>query len=125
MFRALLTALLLAAPAAAALAGGPPDALKGPPPRVMTLTVERDGKSFIQQTVMEYVTVQQEVAVLVNGRNEKRTQTVAVPVTRSRRTALDDKGVEVFTAAGKRLAAKDLPKFLKSVPVLVSADGKP
>src|SRR6516165_4623478 len=125
MIRALLAAALLTAPAVAALAGGPPDRPKGPPPRVMTLQVEREGKSYIQQILTEYIPQQREVQVVVNGRIEKRVETVMVPVVRQQRTALDDKDVQVFNGAGKRLAGADLPKFLKSVPVLVSSDGKP
>jgi hypothetical protein len=33
--------------------------------------------------------------------------------------------VQVFDHNGKRLAPNDIPRFLKSMPVLVSSDGKP
>ncbi len=123
MLRAFLAALLIA-PATTAI-GGPPNQPSGPPPKVMILTVERDGTQYITHTVAVERQAPRVEAVKVGDKVVQRVVMVKVPVVEQQRVALDGKGVEVFDHAGKRIAPKDVPRFLKSMPVLVSADGKP
>jgi hypothetical protein len=125
MSRTLLTAAFLAVPVGAAAGGERGAAPKGPPPQVMILHVERDGTQYIQQMMMAAEPRQEAYKVKVGNREEVRTRTVYVQIPKWIRVGLTDKQVEVFDATGKRLVGADIPKFLKPVPVLVSADGKP
>jgi len=123
MFRATLTAALLTAPATAL--GGPPGLPSGPPPQVMILNVERDGTAYLTRTVTRFKEVTEVFKVRVGDKEETRQRKVVVPYTEMDKAVLSDKGVQVFNSDGKRLVGVNLPKFVKSVPVLVSADGKP
>jgi len=124
MFRAFLMSALLTVPAASAL-GGDPNQPKGPPPRVMVLDVEREGTSYIRETRIEYVTQQRMQAVKMGNQVVQRAYFVQIPVMTERRVALDGKDTQVFGSDGKRIPPQDVPRYLKAVPVLVSADGKP
>ena len=115
-----LLSLVLAAPAPTEK---PPEEPKGPPPQILVLHVEKDGRPYLLEQVTRYVPEKRTVEVNVNGMTEKREQTVVVPVTETRRVFLDDKDVQVYGADGKKIDARDLPKQTQSVPVLVSADG--
>jgi hypothetical protein len=125
MIRVPLAAALLAAAPVLALGGGPDGRPGGPPPRVMVLNVERDGTPYIVQTVTEFVPEQRTQEVKVGKEIQKRVVTVYVPVRKQVRVGLDGKDVQIFDSNGKRLALQDVPRMLKAVPVLVSADGKP
>jgi hypothetical protein len=125
MFRTLLAAAFLAIPAVAVAGGEGKTAPKGPPPQVMILQVERDGTQYIVHTTTEMVPEQRAEKVKVGDKEVTRVRTVYVQVSRPVAVRLDGKDVQVFDATGKRLTGVDIPKFLKPVPVLVSADGKP
>jgi hypothetical protein len=55
-----------------------------------------------------------------------KTVTVSIPMQQIIRVSLDDKGVQVYGADGKKIDPKDVGKRIaKPVPALLSADGKP
>jgi hypothetical protein len=123
MWRAFLTAALLALPAAALTAQDGP--AKGPPPTILVAQVDESGRPFLVHVILETVPVQKKVQVLVNNRVEERTVTVHVAESRTVRFDLDGDKARVFDAAGKRIAPKELRNRLKGpTAVLVSTDGK-
>ncbi|HVS38211.1 MAG TPA: hypothetical protein VMS17_21810 [Gemmataceae bacterium] len=111
--------------ALAAPAPEPPDAPKGPAPKVMVLNVDKDGRPYLDGVVTMYKMVTETYTVLLaTGKAEARTRQVNVPVTEQRRITLDADGVTVYGADGKKIDAKNLPKIAGPVPILVSTDGK-
>lgn len=100
------------------------DLPKGPPPRVMTAQVDKEGKPFLTGYVAETREEKVTYKGVVNGRPENLVKTVTVSVMVPRVVYLADAGVEVFGTDGKRVDAKNL-KFRGPVGVFVSADGRP
>jgi hypothetical protein len=118
----ILTSGALAAPVPEQPEAGP----KGPPPVVMTVKVGPDGLPFIERMVTEYVPEERVEKVQVGNDTVERKVTVRVPVLRQFRLALDSREVQVFTPDGKRVDPRDVRSLVKkTMPVLVSTDGKP
>jgi hypothetical protein len=91
----------------------------------MVVTVGKDGRAFVERKVIRHVPTTRIVEVKSGDKVEKRQETVFVPVQEVTPVFLDDKGVTVYDSKGKRIDAKDLPKVVtRTMPVLVSADGK-
>ncbi|HEY7155166.1 MAG TPA: hypothetical protein VH575_14485 [Gemmataceae bacterium] len=130
MTSTLLTLAILfpAAPAPAPKDTGP----KGLPPRVVTVSAVSDNSlQFLQVT---HVLTSQKVQVPEQVQTEQgvvqvtkaKTIEVPVPVQRITRVSLDDKGVQVYGADGKKIDPKEVRKRVaKPVAALLSADGKP
>lgn len=116
-----LALLLPAAPVPA------PKALpKGPPPRIVSVSIDSEGSFQLLEWTTEYVQQQRERAVVVGGQVQKVTETVRVPVTRMVQRKVDSDSVEVYGVDGKKIDADELRKLAgKTLPVLVSADGRP
>jgi hypothetical protein len=120
MFLPLLSALAISVPAPKEIKPS-----KSPPPMVMVVTVGKDGRAFVERTVIRYVPQTRTIEVKTGDKIEKREDMVQVPVQEVIRAFLDDKEVTVYDHKGQRIEAKDLPKRVtKTMPVLVSADGK-
>lgn len=106
----------------------PADSPKGPPPRVVVLNADKDGRPYLEAPVRvtRYVTETRQFVAVVNGQQQVQTQQVQVPVMtmEQKRLYLDDEGVTVYDPDGKKVEAKNLPKQSGPAPALVTSDGK-
>jgi hypothetical protein len=122
-----LAILLPAAPAPAPKDTKP----KGPPPQVVMISGGSGMLEILQtQTVQKSVPQQRTRQVQVGQQTRTVTETVMVsvsfPVQQVIRVSLDDNGVQVYGADGKKIDPKDVGKRVaKPVAALLSADGKP
>jgi hypothetical protein len=117
---ALVMASAVAAPAPSEEAIKPP---QGQPPAQVIAIVTKEGDFEITQTVMVPETRNEVRTVNVNG--TPVTQTVQVVVSKTVQVQVRIKGAKVYTAAGKEVAAKEVPdKLKKPTIVLYAADGK-
>jgi hypothetical protein len=74
----------------------------------------------------EYVPEQRQRTVQVGGQVQTVTETVVVPVQRTFERKLSGEGVEIYGVDGKKMGPEDVRKLARrTVPALVSADGKP
>jgi len=120
---AVAAALTLATPLLAGEVGEQP---KGVPPKVMTASVEKDGRVFLLHLIAEVRPLKEKVKILVNGQEQEVERTVYEQVMKQVKVYLDDKGVQVFGTDGKKIPAKEVAKGIKKpTAVLVSSDGKP
>jgi hypothetical protein len=119
-----ILSLALAAPAPEP----PAEAPKGPAPRIMVLNADKDGRAYLETSVMvtKFVPEVRTVTRVVGGQQVVQQVQVQVPVTtmEQKRLFLDEEGVIVYDADGKKIDAKNLPKQSGPAPALVSADGK-
>jgi hypothetical protein len=121
----LVMVLLTLVPPAFAQEQVAPAGPRGQPPRMIAVTLDDDGNPVIEDTVTRYVTEARERTVVVNGKEQRERYTVAVPTTTTTRQPLTGKGVQVYTADGKKVAAKDIAARISGpTPVLLSTDGK-
>ncbi len=122
MLRASLTvALLLALTGRLAAQDSP----TGPAPHIMTAQPDKNGRPALIHTVARSVPGKRTIEVNVNGRVEKRIETVyVVVVNKEPFLRLDDASVRVYDVDGKQLDVKSI-KLTRATPVLVSADGRP
>lgn len=117
-----LALLLPAAPAPAPKATLP----KGPPPRIVSASIDSEGGFQFLELTTKHVPQQRTREVVVGGQVQRVTETVMVPVTRMVQRKVDGDNVEVFGVDGKKIDADELRKLAgKTLPVLVSADGRP
>jgi hypothetical protein len=98
---------------------------KGPQPLQVVAQMDREGNIMIRQTVPEYRTETRERVVNKDGRPVKEMYTVTtmvhVPIVRK----VAAKAIPVYTADGKKVDPKALPKLLKKeTAVLLSLDGR-
>jgi hypothetical protein len=125
MRRSFAAAVLLAM-AGSLPAGEKAEQPKGPPPKVMIASVDKDGPPYIKRTVVEYRTEKRQVEVITNGIKQLREEQVTIPILREEKVGLDGKEVQVFGTDGKLISAKEVSRRLKkATAVLVSCDGKP
>jgi hypothetical protein len=119
----LTVALLLpAAPAPAPKATLP----KGPPPRIVSASIDSEGGFQFVELTTKYVPQQRTREVNVGGQVQKVTETVTVPVTVMVQRKVDGENVEVYGVNGKKIEPEEVRKRAgKTLPVLVSSDGKP
>jgi hypothetical protein len=121
------TFLTLALWLPAAPVPAPKDALpKGPPPRIVSVSIDPEGGFQFLEVTTQLVQEQRERAVLVGGQVQKVTETVMVPVQRMIQRKVDGENVEVYGIDGKKIDPEEVRKLArKTVPALVSSDGKP
>jgi hypothetical protein len=116
MFALLLTALAVGADVE--------PATTGQPPLFVTASV-KDDRLVRRIAITSYKAETRAVEVNVNGKIEKRTETVQVPFMQMIEQAWDLKKATVKTAGGKKLDLDALKKLLdKPRAVIVSSDGK-
>jgi hypothetical protein len=72
MFLSLLSTLVSAAPVPDPKETSPP---KGPPPVVMVVTVGKDGRAFVEQTVLRHIPATRTIEVKSGDKIEKRHDT--------------------------------------------------
>jgi hypothetical protein len=117
-----LALLLPAAPAPAPKATLP----KGPPPRIVSASIDSEGGFQLLESTTEYVQQQRQRTVVVGGQTQTVTETVMVPVMRMIQRKVDGENVEVCGVDGKKIDPDEVRKLAgKTLPVLVSSDGKP
>lgn len=119
MFTSLLALLTLVVPA--------PDtpAPQGQPPKVMALSLDKEGRPFLRTIHTEYRTEKRTRTVNMGGVVVTEAYQVFVPVVVEIKVHLDDANVQVIGADGKRVPPAQFGKlFPRPGPVLVSADGK-
>lgn len=119
MLRAIAGTSLVLALSVSVWAGGQP---KGLPPRLIIVSVDKEGRPYLKQYILENRQEQVKVKVLVNGREEERTEVRTVTVTREARLYLDIPDAEVQDTNGKRVDLKKL-RLSGPTPVLLSGDG--
>jgi hypothetical protein len=119
----LTVALLLpAAPAPVPKATLP----KGPPPRIVSASIDSEGGFQFVEVSTKHVPQQRTREVVEGGQVRRVTETVMVPVTRMIQRKVDSENVEVYGVDGKKIAPDEVRKLAgKTLPVLVSSDGKP
>lgn len=84
---------------------------------------DREGQTLvIKQTITEYQTVTKQVVAVVNGQNQVREVTEAVPVLRERLVTIAVKGLKGYSGDGKALADKDLWDRLRAGSAVVLGD---
>jgi len=99
-------------------------ATTGPPPLFVNASL-KDDRLVSRKTVTEHVPQTRTEEVNVNGKIEKRTVTVLVPVMKVVEQAWDLKKATIKTAGGKKLDLDALKKLMdKPRAVIVSSDGK-
>lgn len=129
MTSTLLTlAILLPAAPAPAPKGYGDTGPKGLPPRVVTVSATSDNSLQLRQVTHTLVTRTVHRQVQVGQQTQTVAETVEVPVPTQQiiRVSLDDKGVQVYGADGKKIDPKEVSKrVVKPVAALLSADGKP
>ncbi len=117
-----LALLLPAAPVPAPKATLP----KGPPPRIVSASIDSEGGFQFVEVATKYVPQQRAREVVVGGQVQKVTETVMVPVTQMVQRKVESESVEVYGVDGKKIDPEEVRKLAgKTVPVLVSSDGKP
>jgi len=121
------TFLTLALLLPATLAPAPKATLpKGPPPRIVSASIDSEGGFQFVEVTTKYVPQQRTREVNVGGQVQKVTETVTVPVTEMVQRKVDGENVEVYWVDGKKLDPEKVRKLAgKTLPVLVSSDGKP
>ena len=99
---------------------------KGPPPRIVSASINSEGGFQFLEWTTEYVQQQRTREVVEGGQVRRVTETVMVPVTRMVERKVDGENVEAYGVDGKKIDRDDVRKLAgKTLPVLVSSDGKP
>lgn len=118
MVRAMVGASLVLSFLGSAWAGDQP---KGVEPRVGLVKVDKDGRPYLSEYVIYTQQEAYKVKVLVNGREQERTEVRLVTVTKEVKFYLDEPAAEVRDSNGKAVDVKKL-RLTGPTPVLVSAD---
>jgi hypothetical protein len=123
-----MNAALLAVALAAVAAPAPEEEVKlptGMQPVQIVARVSKDGRIEITEMLMEYREEKRVRIAKVDGKEVAQEYTVSVVTARPRTRMLPEKGVTVYTAAGKEVDPKDLPAKLKNPTIAFMAwDGK-
>jgi hypothetical protein len=104
-----------------------PGAVPAVPPafKIVSNVDAKKGQLFIQETIHKAVPVQVERVVVVNGKEERVTETRYQPVMEQRIVVIDMSNSRVITPDEKQLPIDDVWKRLKANSVIVmSGDGK-
>ena len=115
-----LLSLVLAAPAPEP----PTQPPKGPAPIVLICKADKDGRPFLQAFVTHLRLKSKTVPVLKDGKVVDVVHNVADYVTEQKQVYLDEAGVAVYGADGKKVDPKILRNWAGYTPLLLSVDGK-
>src|SRR3954447_12075064 len=104
-----MNAALLAVALAAVAAPAPAEEVKlpqGMQPAQVVAQVNKDGRIEVTEMLMEYREEKRTRTAVVDGKPVPMEYTVSVVTSRPRKRLLPEKGVKVYTATGKEVAAK-------------------
>ena len=98
----------------------------GPPPTVSMISTQADGTPVILLSRTVFKNMEQTVTALEGDKVVSRKRLVSVPVTEQVPVVVDGKQVQVYGVDGKMIDPNDLKRrIVGTMPVFVSADGKP